>query len=73
MLIYMTVLLYGQMIGRSVVVEKTSKTVEIMLSSVRPVELLFGKILGKGFAGLPPVRDLGRGRASAHQSRRTLP
>ncbi len=52
MLLYMTVLLYGQMIGRSVVTEKTSKTVEIMLSSVRPVELLFGKILGKGLAGL---------------------
>lgn len=52
MLIYMTVMLYGQMIGRSVVAEKTSKTVEIMLSSVRPYELLFGKILGKGGAGL---------------------
>jgi len=52
MLLYMTVLLYGQMIGRSVVTEKSSKTVEIMLSSVRPSELLFGKILGKGLAGL---------------------
>ncbi|HUX21803.1 MAG TPA: ABC transporter permease, partial [Spirochaetia bacterium] len=52
MMLYMTVLLYGQMIGRSVVTEKTSKTVEIMLSSVRPMELLFGKILGKGLAGL---------------------
>lgn len=52
MMLYMTVLLYGQMIGRSVVTEKTSKTVEIMLSSVRPMELLFGKILGKGIAGL---------------------
>ncbi len=52
MLLYMTVLLYGQMIGRSVVSEKTSKTVEIMLSSVRPTELLFGKILGKGLAGI---------------------
>ncbi len=52
MLLYMTVLLYGQMIGRSVVIEKTSKTVEIMLSSVHPSELMFGKILGKGLAGL---------------------
>ncbi len=52
MLLYMTVLLYGQMIGRSVITEKTSKTVEIMLSSVRPVQLLFGKILGKCLAGL---------------------
>jgi ABC-2 type transport system permease protein len=52
MLLYMTVLLYGQVIGRSVLTEKTSKTVEIMLSSVRPMDLLFGKILGKGLASL---------------------
>ncbi len=32
--------------------EKTSKTVEIMLSSVRPTDLLFGKVLGKAVAGL---------------------
>ena len=52
MLLYMTVLLYGQTIGRSVLTEKTSKTVEIMLSSVRPMELLFGKILGKAAASI---------------------
>jgi len=52
MLLYMTVLLYGQAIGRSVLTEKSGKTVEIMLSSVRPLELLFGKILGKGLASL---------------------
>jgi ABC-2 type transport system permease protein len=52
MLLYMTILLYGQTIGRSVLMEKTSKTVEIMLSSVRPMDLLFGKILGKAVAGL---------------------
>jgi ABC-2 type transport system permease protein len=52
MLLYMTVLLYGQLIGRSVVTEKTSKTVEIMLSSVTSKDLLFGKILGLGLAGL---------------------
>lgn len=52
MLIYMTVLLYGQMIGRSVVTEKTSKTVEIMLSSVTPRQMMFGKIAGIGSAGI---------------------
>ncbi|TFG81342.1 MAG: ABC transporter permease [Spirochaetales bacterium] len=52
MLIYMTVMLYGQLIGRSVVQEKTNKTVEIMLSSVSSRDLLFGKILGLGLAGL---------------------
>ncbi len=52
MLIYMTTLLYGQLIGRSVVQEKTSKTVEVMLSSVSARELMFGKIFGLGLAGL---------------------
>ena len=52
MLLYMTVLLYGQMIGRSIVMEKTSKTVELMLSSVKPGELMYGKIFGLGFAGI---------------------
>jgi ABC-2 type transport system permease protein len=52
MLLYMTVLLYGQAIGRSVLNEKISKTVEIMLSSVSPMDLLFGKVLGKGLASM---------------------
>lgn len=52
MLLYMTILLYGQMIGRSVVREKTENTVEIMLSSLKPRQLMFGKIFGIGAAGL---------------------
>lgn len=52
MVIYMTVLLYGQMIGRSVVQEKSYKTVEIMLSSLSSRDLMFGKILGLGLASL---------------------
>ncbi|MGM0431187.1 MAG: ABC transporter permease [Spirochaetota bacterium] len=52
LLLYMTIILYGQMIGRSIVTEKTSKTVEIMLSSVRSSEIMFGKIIGIGGAGL---------------------
>ncbi len=51
-LLYMTILIYGQVIGRSVLNEKLSKTVEIMLSSVNPLELLFGKILGHAGASL---------------------
>ncbi len=52
MILYMTVLLYGQGIGRSVLQEKTQKTVEILLSSVKPNHLLMGKILGMTAAGL---------------------
>ena len=52
MMLYMTILLYGQAIGRSVLNEKLSKTVEIMLSSVSPQELLVGKIIGKAAASM---------------------
>jgi ABC-2 type transport system permease protein len=52
LMLYMTILLYGQSIGRSVVQEKTSRTVEIMLSSLEARDLLFGKILGQAAASL---------------------
>jgi ABC-2 type transport system permease protein len=52
LMLYMTILLYGQSIGRSVVQEKTARTVEIVLSSVSERQLLFGKILGQAAAGL---------------------
>jgi ABC-2 type transport system permease protein len=52
MLLYMTILLHGQSAARSVLKENTSKTVEIMLSSMKPSEMLFGKLLGQAAAGL---------------------
>ncbi len=52
MLLYMTILLHGQSAARSVLKETTSKTVEIMLSSMKPSEMLFGKLFGQGAAGL---------------------
>ncbi len=52
MILYMTIIFYGQSIGKTVNKEKTSKTVEIILSSVRPIELMMGKILGIGIAGV---------------------
>ena len=51
-MLYMTILLYGQSIGSSVLREKRSKMVEIMLSSLSPQELLVGKILGKAAASM---------------------
>jgi ABC-2 type transport system permease protein len=50
--IYMAVLLYGAMMLRAAVAEKSSKTVEIILSSIRPWQLMLGKILGVGAVGL---------------------
>lgn len=52
LMIYMSVLLYGQMIGRSVVIEKNTKIVDVLLSSVKPSELMMGKIFGVGLAGI---------------------
>lgn len=51
-LLYMTVLFYAVAVMRSVLEEKTNRIVEVILSSVRPVELLLGKILGVGAVGL---------------------
>ena len=50
--LFMMLEVYGQTLGRSVAREKTEKTAEIMLSSLKPSELLGGKVLGKGLAGL---------------------
>ena len=49
---YMVLIFYGQMIVRSVIEEKTSDIVEVMISSVRPWELMLGKIVGVGAVGL---------------------
>ncbi len=51
-LIMMTVIIYGISTGRSVLSEKTNKTIEILLSSVKPFQILLGKVLGSGAAGL---------------------
>ena len=51
MMLYMTIIFYGQATGRTVLQEKLSRTVEIMLSSVSAGELLFGKVIGKAAAG----------------------
>ena len=45
-LLYTSLLMYGIITMRSVIEEKTTRTMEVLISSVRPVELLAGKILG---------------------------
>lgn len=50
--LYMAILLYGQQTATSVIEEKTSRIMEIIASSLRPFEMLLGKILGVGSAGL---------------------
>ena len=51
-LIYMFVLSYGAMVMQSVIEEKTNRIVEVMVSSIKPLQLLFGKIIGVGLVGL---------------------
>ncbi len=53
--IYFTVAIYGVTIMNSTVQEKSSRVMEVLLSSLTPFELLAGKIAGKGAAGLTQV------------------
>lgn len=51
-LIFMFIIIYGNMIMRSVIEEKTNRIIEIIISSVKPFELMLGKILGTSLAGI---------------------
>lgn len=51
-IMYLSVFIYGMMIFRSVMEEKTSRIVEVMISSVKPFQLMLGKIIGVGAVGL---------------------
>lgn len=51
-LLYISLLMMGQMIMQSVIEEKSSRIVEVILSSVSSKELMIGKILGSGLTGL---------------------
>ncbi|MGA9241559.1 MAG: ABC transporter permease [Silvibacterium sp.] len=51
-LLSFTVVMYGMNVGRSVIQEKTSRIFEVMLSVVRPEDMLAGKLIGIGAVGL---------------------
>ena len=51
-LLYITMLIYGAYVLRSVLDEKTNRVVEVVISSIRPWQLMLGKILGVGAMGL---------------------
>jgi ABC-2 type transport system permease protein len=50
--IMMFVIIYGNMVMRSVIEEKTNRIIEIIISSVKPFRLMMGKIIGTSLAGL---------------------
>ncbi len=52
LILYVTLIIYGNAIMRSIIQEKTSRIIEVMLSSVNPFQMMAGKILGQGSVGL---------------------
>jgi ABC-2 type transport system permease protein len=58
-LIYMSLLLNGQMVAQGVVEEKSSRVVELLLATIRPWQLMAGKVLGIGFVGLVQMVVIG--------------
>lgn len=53
--IYMLIFIYGGFVSRAVIEEKANRIVEIMISSVKPFELMFGKVIGIAFVGLTQI------------------
>ncbi|MFL1895979.1 ABC transporter permease [Aquimarina sp. 2-A2] len=51
-LLFMFIIIYGNMVMRSVIEEKSNRIIEIIISSVKPMQLMMGKILGTSFAGM---------------------
>ncbi|PSL28609.1 ABC transporter permease [Dyadobacter jiangsuensis] len=51
-LIYMSVFIYGTQVMRGITEEKTSRIVEVIISSVKPFQLMLGKIIGVALVGL---------------------
>ncbi|HMG08940.1 MAG TPA: ABC transporter permease, partial [Mucilaginibacter sp.] len=51
-LIYISLFIYGAQVMRGVIEEKTSRIIEVIISSVKPFQLMLGKIIGVGLVGL---------------------
>ncbi len=52
LMIYMSLFIYGTQVMRGVIEEKTSRIIEVVISSVKPFQLMIGKIVGIGLVGL---------------------
>ncbi len=50
--LYMVIIMFGQKVAMSVVTEKTSRAMEVLITSASPVALMFGKILASSIAGI---------------------
>ena len=54
-LMYMVIMLYGMNTARSIIEEKTSRVFEVLLATIKPDQLLAGKILGVGAVGVTQI------------------
>ena len=54
-LIFVAIMMTGQMVAQGVVEEKSSRVIEILLATIRPAELIAGKVVGIGVLGLAQV------------------
>ncbi|MBR0063917.1 MAG: ABC transporter permease, partial [Oscillospiraceae bacterium] len=50
--LYMVILIYGQMVASAVAAEKSSRCMEVLITSADPVAMMFGKVIAAGAAGL---------------------
>ena len=50
--LYMVILLYGQMVATNVATEKSSRAMEVLITSAKPTSMMFGKVLASCIAGL---------------------
>ena len=50
--LYMVILLYGQMVATNVAMEKSSRAMEVLITSAKPTSMMFGKVLASCIAGL---------------------
>ncbi len=53
--LYMVILLYGQMVAMSVATEKSSRAMEVLITSADPISMMFGKVLAACIAGLVQI------------------
>ena len=55
MILFMIIILYGQQVMKSVMEEKINRIVEILISSIKPFQLMMGKVIGVGLVGLTQI------------------
>lgn len=58
-ILYFAILMYGQLIASGVATEKTSRAMELLITSAKPTQLIFGKVVGIGTAALTQLVAIG--------------